>query len=83
MRKLRPKNEVGSLWGLFFDNGFGSELKFVSLPFLKNKIMLEMVLMGDVTSVRGGGGVGFVRGDEIIGLLEVFLGTFGWIVEED
>ena len=38
--------------------------------------------MGDVPSV-GGGGVGFVGGDEISGLLEVFLGSFGWIVEED
>ena len=27
--------------------------------------------MGDVTSVGGGGGVGFVGGDEISGLLEV------------
>ena len=39
--------------------------------------------MGDVASVGGGGGVGFVGGDEISGLLEVFLGSFGWIVEED
>jgi len=31
--------------------------------------------MGDVVSIRGGGGVGFV-GDEISGLLEVFLGSF-------
>ena len=38
--------------------------------------------MGDVASVGGGGGIGFV-GDEISGLLEVFLGFFGWIVEED
>ena len=37
MRKLQPKNEVGSLSGLFFDNGFGSELKFVSLPSLKQQ----------------------------------------------
>ena len=44
---------------------------------------LEMVLMGDVASVGGGGGVGFVGGDEISGLLEVFLDSFGWIVEED
>ena len=29
-----------------------------------------------------GGGVSFV-GDEISGLLKVFLGSFGWIVEED
>jgi len=39
--------------------------------------------MGDVASVGGGGGVGFVGGDEISGLLEVFLGSFGCIVEED
>ena len=39
--------------------------------------------MGDVASVRGGGGVGFVGEDEISGLLEVFLGSFGQIVEED
>jgi len=39
--------------------------------------------MGDVASVEGGGGVGFVRGDEISGLLKVFMGSFGWIVEED
>ena len=39
--------------------------------------------MGDVVSIGGGGDVGFVRGDEISGLLEVFLGSFGWIVEED
>ena len=45
-------------------------------------MMLGMVLMGDVASVRGGGGVGFVGGDEISELLEVFLGFFGWIVEE-
>ena len=38
--------------------------------------------MGDVALVRGGGGVDFI-GDEISGLLEVFLGYFGWIVEED
>ena len=31
----------------------------------------------------GGGGVGFVGGDEISRLLEVFFGSFGWIVEED
>ena len=39
--------------------------------------------MGDVASVGGGGGVGFVGGDEISGLLEVFLDFFRWIVEED
>ena len=39
-------------------------------------MMLEMVLMGDVASVRGDGCVGFVGGDEISGLLEVFLGSF-------
>ena len=39
--------------------------------------------MGDVASVGGGGGVGFVGEDEISGLLKVFLGSFGWIVEED
>ena len=42
-----------------------------------------MVLMGDVASIGGGGGVGFVRGGEISGLLKVFLGSFRWIVEED
>ena len=46
-------------------------------------MMLEMVRMGDVASVGGGGGVGFVGGDEISGLLEVFLDSFGWIVEKD
>ena len=46
-------------------------------------MMLEMVLIGDVASVRGGSDIGFVGGDEISGLLEVFLGSFGWIVEED
>jgi len=46
-------------------------------------MMLKMVLIGDVVSVRGGGNVGFVGGDEISGLLEVFLSSFGWIVEED
>ena len=46
-------------------------------------MMLEMVLMGDVVLVRGGGGVGFVGGDEISGLLEIFLGSFRWIIEED
>ena len=30
MRKLRRKNKVGSLTGLFFDNGPESELKLVS-----------------------------------------------------
>ena len=39
--------------------------------------------MGDITSVGGGGGVGFVGGDEISEVLEVLLGSFGWIVEED
>ena len=39
--------------------------------------------MGDVASVGGGGGVGFVGRGEISGLLEVFLSSFGWIVEED
>ena len=39
--------------------------------------------IGDVASVEGGGGVGFVGGDEISGLLEVFLVSFGRIVEED
>jgi len=39
--------------------------------------------MGDVVSIGGGGGVGFVGGDEISWLLEVFLGSIGWIVEED
>ena len=43
--------------------------------------------MGNVASVRGGSGIGFIggdeiRGDEISGLLEVFLGSFGWIVED-
>ena len=49
------------------------------LPSLKQQMMLEMVLMGDVASVKEGGGVGFVEGDEISGLLEVFLGSFGWL----
>ena len=40
-------------------------------------MMLEMVLMGDITSVGGDGGVDFVGGAEISGLLEVFLGSFG------
>ena len=40
-------------------------------------MMLEMVLMGDVVSFVGGGGVGFVGGDEISGLFEIFLGSFG------
>ena len=44
--------------------------------------MLKMVLIGDVVSVRGGGNVGFVGGDEISELLEVFLGSIGWIVED-
>jgi len=39
--------------------------------------------MGDVASVKEGGGVGFVGGDEISGLSEVFLSFFGWIVEEN
>jgi len=39
--------------------------------------------MGDVASVGRGGGAGFVGGDEISGLLEVFLGSFGWIVKEN
>jgi len=39
--------------------------------------------MGDVASVGGGSGVGFVGGDEIIGLLESFLGSFGWIIDMD
>ena len=38
-------------------------------------MMLEMVLMGDVASVGGGGGVGFVGGDEISGLLK-----FSWVL---
>ena len=35
MRKLRLKNEVGSLTGLFFDNGSGFELKLVSSSFFE------------------------------------------------
>ena len=46
-------------------------------------MMLEMVLIGDVAAVGGGSSIGFVGGDEISGLLEVFLGSFGWIVKED
>ena len=37
-------------------------------------MMLELVLMSDVAFVGGGDGVGFVGGDEISGLLEVFFG---------
>ena len=39
-------------------------------------MVLEMVLMGDVASIERDGGVGFVGGDEINELLEVFLGSF-------